>query len=326
MSRIDITDDTYTVDKVGEVKLIELIQEWLGDATPPPPEGIGDDCAVLTVNEPSNLVVTADALTYQVHFDDDISPTSAGSKLIKRNLSDLAAMGATPTSAVLALLCGPDISVEWLKQFFAGIRDTCSAHQIKIIGGDISGLPPGQLSTVLTLTGIAKTPMLRTGGSINDWLYVTGTLGGSILSKHTNFTPRLREGVWLASNHDCVAMMDLTDGLAKDLRCLLPPNANAALEIDKIPLSTDTETLSKTSGKSCIQHAFCDGEDYELICVIKADTDLVEFEAKWHKQFPTLELSRIGQIVEDRGKGPYIDSLTGETLPWIQGFEHLKRT
>ena len=84
-------------------------------------------------------------------------------------------------------------------------------------------MPNGQFTAVLSLTGYSeKAPLLRKGAQAGDALYVTGTLGGSLLKKHYNFKPRLPEGQWLAQSMACSALMDITDGLAKDLRELIP--------------------------------------------------------------------------------------------------------
>lgn len=312
------------IGAIGETKLIEHIQDWLNGVTPAAPEGIGDDCAVITPTT-QQQIITTDALTFGQHFDASVSAEQAGAKLINRNLSDIAAMGGTPDHAVLALLCGADTSIEWLEAFFSGIRNTCANYRLQIVGGDVSSLPKGHFSAVLTLVGSIQNTKLRSGASIGDHLYVTGTLGGSILNKHYDFTPRLAEGQWLAQQASCTALMDLTDGLAKDLQSLLPKQSTAALSLEAIPLSTDAQVVAKKSGEDPLKHAFCDGEDYELLFAIKQDTSMTAFEASWAHSFPELKLSRIGKIIDSSDTaGSYIDATTKEALPWTQGFEHLK--
>ena len=102
-----------SVSALGEEKLIAAIRRWLGAASPRAPFGIGDDCAVLPAAK-SKQLITVDPVIYREHFDDTIPPRAVGEKLLKRNLSDLAAMGGRPRAAVVALALDPRTSVRWL--------------------------------------------------------------------------------------------------------------------------------------------------------------------------------------------------------------------
>lgn len=309
---------------LGEVALIAQIRHWLGAVSPSSPQGMGDDCAVVDRLKGLKQILTTDSLSYGQHFDGSISAHEAGAKLIKRNLSDIAAMGGRPGEALLNLLCGSDLRTDWLAAFFEGIYHACQEYELPIVGGDISTLPNGQFTAVLSLTGYSeKPPLLRKGAQVGDALYVTGTLGGSILKKHYDFAPRLAEGQWLAQSQGCSALMDVTDGLAKDLVELIPDECAAYLELGKIPLSDAAHQCAKASGRSAMEHAFCDGEDYELLLAVKKDTQLVAFERQWRQKFPSTPLSQIGELRKSESKAPYIDSKTQEALPWIKGFEHL---
>ncbi|MEC8190627.1 MAG: thiamine-phosphate kinase, partial [Verrucomicrobiota bacterium] len=207
---------------LGERTLLSNIQKWLGPCTPPAPHGMGDDCAVLDPFFSGKPLLTTDSLTFGIHFNSNISAKDAGAKLIKRNLSDIAAMAGTPSSAVLALLCGPDVSTMWLQEFFEGVHSACLDYTVSLVGGDVSQIKKGAFSAVLTLTGTASVPILRQTAQQNDQIYVTGSLGGSALGKHYAFLPRLVEARWLSKQSECSAMMDLTDGLGKDLSILCP--------------------------------------------------------------------------------------------------------
>lgn len=310
-----------SIASLGEAKLIQSIEHWLGSASPVAPEGMGDDCAVQDCEANKKQLLTTDSLTYGQHFDDSIQAEDAGSKLIKRNLSDIAAMGGTPDRALLNLLCAPDLSIDWLDAFIRGVRQTCEQHEVKIVGGDISALQAGQFSAVLTQTGHAVEPILRSGASEGDSIYVTGTLGGSILKKHYAFEPRLSEGSWLADYGACSAMMDLTDGLAKDLTELIPNSCSAWIDLTAIPLSNDAKQLSGDP----MQHAFCDGEDYELLFTAKQSVNQKEFEHSWQKQFPEVKLTKIGTIGAQADDAACIDASTQKALPWQEGFEHLSQ-
>ena len=314
------------IDHLGEIALIEQIDAWLGPVNPPRPAGIGDDCAVLEPPRGIKQLITTDVISYAQHFDDKVSAANAGAKLIKRNLSDIAAMGGTPGPAVLALLCGPDVSIHWLADFFKGVRHACQQNKVQLVGGDVSGLPPGQFSAVLTLTGSVASPKLRHSAQLGDHIFVTGSLGGSILHKHWAFTPRLAEGQWLAAHPDCHAMMDLSDGLAKDLQAILPPEASAALDLTAVPIAAAAQTCAQNSGRSALEHAFCDGEDYELLFTLDAAADPITFAAAWAQQFPSIALSCIGRIQTGSAHGRLIDAASNTALPWTHGFEHLTAT
>ena len=316
---------TGSIAYLGETELIKQIKSWLGTTSPPSPNGIGDDCAVIHPTQKGQRLITTDAINYGYHFDDTIAAEDAGAKLIKRNLSDIAAMGGVPVSAVLALLCSPNLSIQWLKGFFLGIRKTCEHYMVSIVGGDISTLKATSFSAVLTLDGYATTPKLRSSSNIDDHIYITGALGGSRLGKHYQFEPRIPEGQWLANRPNCHAMMDVSDGLGKDLQALLPEKTAAHLHLDRIPLSDAAHKLAKTSGLEALEHAFCDGEDYELLFTMSSDTDTSVFEEKWGQNFPGTPLTCIGAIRSDSSNNFYLDAKTKAPLPWTQGFEHLKR-
>ncbi len=315
---------TCSIAHLGETQLIQKIKFWLGTVNPPAPHGIGDDCAVLDPIQEGRQLITTDSISYGHHFDDSITAKDAGAKLIKRNLSDIAAMGGAPTSAVLALLCSPDISIQWLESFFSGIQSTCDRYSISLVGGDISTLKETALSAVLTLNGYALAPKLRTTSQMGDYIYVTGTLGGSILGKHFQFEPRLAEGQWLGKQPECHAMIDLSDGLGKDLQALLPAGTSAHLLLDQIPISDAAKELAQTSGLEELEHVFCDGEDYELLFTVCKDTERLTFEENWKQHFPNTQLTYIGSIQPGSTKEPYLNARTKIALPWIYGFEHLK--
>lgn len=168
-----------TVATLGEAGLIRAIRRWLGRASPPPPRGIGDDCAVLAPARRRQLL-TVDPVIYGRHFDDRLAPERVGEKLLKRNLSDLAAMGGRPTAAVIALTLDPRVRVAWLRRFHRGLARCARRFGVPIVGGDVAQAE-GILAASLTLLGTAAGARLltRTGARRGDWIYVTGVLGGS---------------------------------------------------------------------------------------------------------------------------------------------------
>lgn len=280
----------------GEQKLITGIRRWLGRASPASPFGIGDDCAVIPPTKHHQLVTT-DPVIWGQHFDATVSARSVGAKLLKRNLSDIAAMGGRPVAAVVSLALAPQTSVRWLEQFYRGLAACALQHDVKIVGGDITQGPTGFFGAFLTLHGesAGRWVVTRAGARAGDSIYVTGSLGGSLLGHHHSFTPRLAEGAWLAGRTEVRAMMDVSDGLAKDLGSLTPDVLTPALDGQAVPVSVAAHRRARTSRKTPLAHALGDGEDYELLIVVRAGAG--NFERDWRKRFPKLKLSRLGRFV-----------------------------
>jgi len=307
-----------SVRALGEEGLIDRIRHWLGAANPPAPFGIGDDCAVLPPSS-KQQVVTVDPIIYGRHFDDSISAREAGAKLLKRNLSDIAAMGALPTAAVIALALSADTHAGWLEQFYRGLATEARRFGVKIVGGDIAQLETGFVAT-LTLFGQAskKRILTRQGAKIGDAIYVSGELGGSLLGHHVSFTPRLAEGAWLAEQSSVRSLIDLSDGLAKDLRALTPARARVSLDPRAIPISLAAKRRSRATGLSPLTHALVDGEDYELVFAVDGKASLEKLEAAWRKRFRT-RLTKVGYFVSAKTpRGNEIDFST------LHGYEHLR--
>jgi thiamine-monophosphate kinase len=286
-----------SVAALGEERLIASIRRWLGAASPRPPFGIGDDCAVLPAAKARQLITT-DPVIYGRHFDEAMPPAAVGEKLLKRNLSDLAAMGAQPTVAVLALTLDPRVSRRWLEQFYRGLAAAARRWRVRIVGGDLTQAE-NFVGAYLTLLGRAAGPRIvtRTGARAGDAIYVTGELGGSRLGHDWRFTPRLAEGAWLARQPAVRAMMDVSDGLAKDLRALTPPGTRPAIDAAAVPVSAAARRLAGQTKKTPLQHALSDGEDYELVFALARAADPAAFGKAWRRAFPRTRLTHIGQFV-----------------------------
>jgi thiamine-monophosphate kinase len=300
-----------SVSAWGEEKLIAAIRRWLGNASPQAPFGIGDDCAVLPATHGRQLL-TVDPVIYLRHFDDSVPPRAVGEKLLKRNLSDLAAMGGRPAAAVLALTLDGRVDRRWLELFYRGLAQAARRYRVSIVGGDIAQAD-GVVAASLTLLGQATGPrvLTRRGARLGDAIYVTGALGGSVRSgHHFKFQPRLAEGAWLARQSEVRAMMDVSDGLAKDLHALTPRGAKAALQEKAIPCRTAATTL---------QQALSEGEDYELVFVLDREADGAAFARKWRRAFPGTRLSAIGHFISARARLPDAIDLAG-----YRGYEHLR--
>ena len=299
-----------SVSALGEEKLITAIQRWLGTVSPRTPFGIGDDCAVLPAVRGRQLI-TVDPVIYGRHFDDAVPPRAVGAKLLKRNLSDLAAMGGRPTAAVLALTLDARVSTRWLEEFYRGLAACARRYRVAIVGGDVAQAD-GVIAASLTLLGATTGARVITctGARTGDWIYVTGRLGDSLRSgHHFKFTPRLAEGVWLARRTSVRAMMDVSDGLAKDLRSLTPAG-----------LTPDLAAAALPRRKHCsLRAALTDGEDYELVLAVAAGTHRAAFAQAWQRAFPRTALTCIGRFVR-AGSLP----AGALNLDPYRGYEHLR--
>ena len=288
-----------SVSAWGEEKLLTAIRRWLGSASPRSPFGVGDDCAVLPAIRGRQLI-TVDPVIYGRHFDDTVPPRAVGAKLLKRNLSDLAAMGGRPTAAVLALTLDARVSRKWLEQFYRGLADCARRYGVSIVGGDVAQADR-IVAASLTLLGRPAGARVVTR---------TGARGDSVRSRHHyRFTPRLAEGAWLARQPGVRAMMDVSDGLAKDLHALTPRLGLPALDPGAVP----------RRGGCSLRAALSDGEDYELVFALAARADGATFERCWRRAFPGTKLTRIGRFVR-AGAQPR-GTLN---LDDYRGYEHLR--
>jgi thiamine-monophosphate kinase len=298
-----------TVSSIGEEGLIRQIRRWLGRTAPASPAGMGDDCAVLRPAQGRELV-TVDPVIHGVHFDHRTPPREVGAKLLKRNLSDIAAMGGRPRAAVVSLAMDPRTSLAWLGEFHRGMAREARRYGVAIVGGDVARLP-GCFVGTLTLVGESTGRVLsRAGSRAGDWIYVTGALGRSLpTGHHHRFLPRLSEGSWLSGREEVRSMMDVSDGLAKDLASLTPRGLAPAL----------FEALIPRRGGASLREALCDGEDYELLFTVAPGLRRASLENAWRRAFPRTPLTCMGRLVR-RGQVPP-DALT---MGDYRGYEHLR--
>ena len=311
MSTVPLISRTLrgSVSSVGEEALIRSIRRWLGKASPRSPAGIGDDCAVIAPARGRELL-TIDPVVHGIHFDGRVGAREVGAKLLKRNLSDIAAMGGRPRAAVVSLALDGRVSLRWLAEFYKGLARESRRHGVPIVGGDVARLA-GSFVATLALTGEATGRVLtRSASRAGDWIYVTGALGRSLASGHHHlFVPRLAEGAWLARRREVRSMMDLSDGLAKDLAALTPKGAAPALFGAMLP---------RRRGAT-VANALGDGEDYELLICVASGADRAAFEGAWRREFRLTPLTCIGRFAR-RGEVPPDALNLGE----YRGYEHLR--
>jgi thiamine-monophosphate kinase len=267
--------------------------------------GAGDDCAVLDFGLSDRLLLfKTDAVVEGVHFTSAAPPEKIGHKALGRCLSDIAAMAGTPTAAVVTLGLPSNFDAAFIERVYAGMTVLARRHQVAIVGGEIVANPE-RLFLSLALLGWAARgkSVLRSGAEPGDALFVTGELGGSKAGKHLDFEPRLVEARWLAQNFLIHAMLDISDGLAGDLRHVLKASrVGAELLGSAIPISREARRAARSdpSAKSALLAALTDGEDFELLFAI-ASREAVPLRDAWKQQFPEVPLTCVGRITVQEG-------------------------
>lgn len=282
-----------TLDGMGEDeligKLIQLVPTGKAEAGP------GDDCAVVDDGGQNLILLKTDALVEGVHFLRSSEAKRVGWKAVARVVSDFAAMGGLPKKFLVTLALPNDMKLEWLEEFYLGMGNCFHRYGSILVGGETCRVPQNS-ATVISVSAMGcverKNLVTRTGGKVGDAIWVTGKLGGSLTGKHLDFQPRLEPARWLVENFKPSAMMDLSDGIARDLpRLAKASSCGFLLDRSSIPLSEGCN----------LKQALEDGEDFELLFT-HPDSDVLQNE--WQNMFPELPLTKIGQLlgIED-GEG-----------------------
>jgi thiamine-monophosphate kinase len=265
--------------------------------------GAGDDCAVLDSGQPGRaLLFKTDAVVEGIHFLASAPPESIGHKALARGLSDIAAMAGRPLAALVTLALPRNFDPDFIQKIYAGMSLLARRHGVAIVGGETTSNPERLLISVSLLGEVARDKcVLRSGARDGDALFVTGELGGALAGKHLQFEPRLAEGRWLAEHFSIHAMIDLSDGLAGDLRHLMARGkVGAELLVRAIPISRAARRRAGPETKTPLLAALTDGEDYELLFAA-ARGDAVPLSDAWRKQFPKVRLSCIGKFTAAPG-------------------------
>ena len=294
----------------GEFALIDRFFRDIG-ARRDVPVGVGDDGAVLAPPAGHDLVAVVDTIVESVHFPAGSPARSIGHRALAVNLSDVAAMGATAAWALLALTL-PEADERWLAEFTAGFGMLAHAHDVQLVGGDLTS---GPLAVTVQVLGTVprSAALLRSGGRPGDLVYVTGTPGdaacGLALLQGRLRTPATADAAALSALRErflfpaprCAigerlrgvasACIDLSDGLAGDLSKLaLASGCGARVDVTQLPLSAP---LLEVAGRAAAEHfALTGGDDYEL-CFTVPPARVPELEG--------LACTAIGRLAEGRG-------------------------
>ena len=286
--------------------------------------GAGDDCAVLAGGAPGQqLLFKPDAVVEGIHFTSDTPPEKIGHKALARALSDIAAMAGTPTAALVTLGLPKDFVAERIEKIYAGLNALARQHGVAVEGGETTTSPERLWLSISLLGTVARgKAVLRSGAQAGDAIFVTGELGGSLAGKHLEFQPRLAEARWLANNFPLHSLMDLSDGLAGDLRHILQASGVGAEILKRaVPVSRAAKLVAQRgdAAKPAFVAALTDGEDFELLFTL-ASRHAVALTDAWKQEFPGLKLSCIGKILA--GEGLKLRDETGIRMLAAHGYVH----
>ncbi len=298
-----------TLGDIGEHEAIRRLVSTLG-SHPDLVVGAGDDCAVAKLNGCGlDQVFTTDPIVEGVHFLPTDEPLRIGNKAAGRVLSDIAAMGAQPQWLLVNVVAPRDLDFSLLEGIYEGMSNLCNRFGATIIGGDLAQSNHLEIHVFGTGTLPSGSALLRSGAKTGDSIFVTGPLGCSREGRHLDFVPRVAEGVFLRKSGLIGAMMDVSDGLATDLRHILEKSgAGAELDGKRIPR------------KGTLDQALYDGEDFELLFTMPAESEGRLLEG-WSKQFVDPPVS-IGRITEEVGSLKLQLSDGSSSVLGKKAFEH----
>lgn len=266
-------------------------------------EPIGDDCTVIDMGDDA-LVMTTDMLMEDVHFLRDASSAEeVGRKSLMVNLSDVAAMGARPVATLLSIALPETAQGEWAEGFMRGYHEASSEAGVALVGGDTTASRDRIAINVVAIGRVSKECIKRrSAAKVGDIIAVTGKLGASskglvdmmfgdlntaAARHHRIAQARIAEGEWLGRRSEVHAMMDISDGIASDIKHIMELSAvGAEIELDKIPTDYD------------IRYATTGGEDYELL--LTADAERFESLKREFEEATNTTLTAIGRVTAER--------------------------
>jgi thiamine-monophosphate kinase len=277
---------------IGDLTERELVARIQDQLPPPPPwmlVGIGDDAAIVEPERNRLEVLTVDALVEGIHFDRSFTPPSAiGHRALAVNLSDLAAMGASPRLALVSLALPPALPCSDFDEMIAGLARLAAEHRMHVAGGNLTR-SPGPLMLDITVAGTVKRrqALTRAGARAGDELYVSGTIGAAAagllaLRERTGSaettecvarflypTPRVRLGTLLGRTRAATACVDLSDGLADGVRQIgASSGVGAELDGAAVPIDPAARALFRSHGVN-VDEAMTRGDDYELLFTVR---------------------------------------------------------
>lgn len=315
----------------GERELVRWLGAQFAASPLRAPLGIGDDMAAIQIGG-GLVLVTTDMLMDGVDFlSDRHTPEQIGRKALAAGLSDCAAMAVRPVAATVSLALPNSWSQSQAEGLYRGMKPLLDQFGVSLVGGDTNSWDGGLVVDVCVFAqawaGIP--PVTRSGARVGDGLYVSGRLGGSILGRHLDFEPRVTLARRLATEfgQHLHAMMDLSDGLLLDLSRMCEASGVGA-EIDaealRPQIAPAAGTLAAQDGRTPLDHALSDGEDFELLCAIAdgASREPSTGSAATGGEVDVWPGRPIGRIVETGMHLVHVDRRREAVAP--RGWEHFR--
>jgi len=307
------------LSEIGEFGFIDRFSGKFSTLNKNEQYGIGDDCAIMPLNDMYEQIVTTDLLIEDIHFlRSEITPFDLGYKALAVNLSDIAAMGGKPTASFLSIAIPADTDVEYMDQVMEGYHNLSEKYQVPLLGGDTTKSPDKIVINVCVTGRVKKgTAKLRSAAAPNDIICVTGSLGDSgaglkmllerikpdsysrkLISWHNRPEPAINEGLWLGSQSGVNAMMDISDGLASDLQHILSMSGKGAIvNVEKIPLSEALTNTADFNKWDALKLALTGGEDYRLLLTINSQS-FSKLEKEYNQKFQ-IPFTCVGRITQE---------------------------
>ena len=295
------------VANLGEFGLIERFRKQIR-TDPSVIKGSGDDCAVIKFSPDKYLLFTCDMIVEKVDFLAQDKPELIGRKALSLSISDIAACGGIPRYCLISMGLPKNTALKEVDGIYRGIKKLAQKFKINLVGGDLSR--SGRITIDVSMLGLVekKYLVLRSGAKKGDIIFVTGSLGGSMLGKHLKFMPRLKEARLLVENFKINSMIDISDGLIQDLGHILKQSqAGAIIYENLIPLSNQAKDLND---------AFYGGEDFELLFTLPRNQAGRLSRKRWPGFKP------IGEIVNKKYGLRLIDKKGREKVLCAKGFTH----
>ena len=328
------------VSDLGEFGLIGRIAGLLPSPPPDVVVGIGDDVAVLRTSGPDYLLATCDSQVENVHFvRENTTAYQLGRRVVAINVSDIAAMGGTPTWALVSLVLPRDLRVGFVDELYLGMREAMQEAGAAIVGGNISKIQGDMVIDLFLLGRISPDKIvLRSGAMEGDMIMVTNTLGDSraglellrhpllkvskashdhVQMKHLTPQPRLQEGQILAGSGYVHAMADISDGLVSDLGHICrASHVGGEIWVDHLPIGPESREVAHAAGLDASQWALGGGEDYELLFTV-APEFASNVQLAIENETGT-KVHVVGQIVDEL-QGIRLSLSNGEKIPCPPG-------
>lgn len=300
--------------------------------------GPGDDAAVIEPERGTLDVLTTDAQVEGVHFDHRFVPPDAiGHRALAVNLSDLAAMGATPRAVLLSLVLPDSLDVAIVDGMLDGFLTLAARHKVAVIGGNISRSPGPMMVDVTAIGAVRPRRLLtRAGARPGDGVYVTGTIGDAMVGlrslqqrrlacavcqeRYLRPAPRVRAGMLLGRNRAASACMDLSDGIADGIRQVAEASAvGISVDARALPIADEVRHWHETHGDDAVEAVLGGGDDYELLFTVRP-SHLGRLRAV-RTGLGDLPITKIGVVTKEREL--VIRTDTGDR-PLPAGFEHFR--